>query len=277
MARVGFNNSFGDSRSMVPNYILYNYRAISRNTGDLYEYAQQNYYASLTYRNPVTAFFANITANYANGISNILYDRSFRGILSERSAVLQDNNKETWVLTAQLSKTLDAWRTTFWLNINYNYIRAEQLSQHQWTRFANESGSLRPKVIVKPADWTNVEYEASFALSQLKIMEPQASQSEPVFAMSHFLTWNLNFTKDFQCYLHGEYFYNRAAGTSYPAVFFADVGLRYVWEQFEFTVDCRNIFNNKRYEYSIVGTLSESFSAYQLRPASVVAKVSWSL
>ncbi len=275
MARAGYHNNFGGIRTTVPDYILTDYRNIMHNSGHVLETAQQNYTAGITYRNPVTAFFASFTATYAKGVSNLLYDRIFYGILSERTQVIRDNNQEAWQLAARASKTIDAWNTTMWLDAGYNYSKAAQLSQHQWTRFANQSVSIRPKVLVKPARWTNVEYEASVTRSQLDILKSEASKGSPLFSMSHFLAWNLNFTPEFQAYIRGEYFYNHASGITYPAVFFADAGIRYLRKQFEFSVDCRNIFNNKRYEYSILGTLSESFSAYKLRPVSVMAKVSW--
>ncbi len=275
MGSARYSSSFGDIRSIIPNYILYNYRSIERNPNDLLEQVRQSYTLNITYRNPITAFFAAFAGSYMRGVSNLLYNRSFHGILSERTAVKQDNDRQTWTLTGKVSKTVDSWNTTFWLDAGYSYTTAEQLSQHQWTRFASETFSLRPKVVVKPAYWTNVEYEASFARSQLKILEPQTSQSAPILSMSHFLTWSFNFIKKLQAYVHGEYYYNHAANTSYPAVFFVDAGVSYTWKQFEFSVDCRNILNNKRYEYSVLGTLSESFSAYKLRPMSVMAKVSW--
>lgn len=275
IARAGYNDNFGDIRTTVPDYILTNYRSITHNSGNLLKSAQQNYMAGITYRNPVTAFFAGFTVNYTNGFSNLLYDRTFYGILSELTNVLRNNNKEAWQLTARASKTIDAWNTTLWLDAGYNYSRAGQLSQHQPTRFANQSVSIRPKVLVKPARWTNMEYEASFARSQLDISGSEVSKGSSLTSISHFLTWNLNFTHEFQAYVHGEYFCNHTSGTTFPTVFFADAGVRYLWKQFELSFDCRNIFNNKRYEHSILGTLNESFSAYELRPVSVVGKVSF--
>ena len=273
--RAGFNNRFGDIRSMMPNYILYNYRSIEKNTGDLLEQTQQNYSVGIFYRNTVAAFFARLSASYGIGTSNLLYDRSFNGILGQRTAIHQANNRDSWAVSGQVSKIIDDWATTLWLDVNYNYAVAEQMAQQQWTRFAMESRSVRPRVLVKPTRWTNMEYETTIARSQMNILEPQSTKSAPMFSLSQFLTWNLNLSKTWQGYVRGEHFYNKTDRRSYPAVFFLDAGVRYMVEKLEFALDVKNIFDTKRYEYSLLNELSESFSAFELRPASLVFKVSW--
>ena len=271
----GLNNSLDDIRTMIPNGILRNYRSLRSNIGEQMHNIGQNYSFGLTYRNTVKAFFAHFTANYSKGKTNLLYDSFFDGILSRVTSVVRTGHSESWSVNGNFSKELFDWNTTFWLDMGYSQSTSEQLQQQRLLRYSSNTLSLRPKILMKLASWTNVEYEGMLARSQMKILESVVSRSEPMFNMSHFLTWNLFFSQQFQCYARFEYFYNHAANTTYPTVLFADAGMRYLWKKFEFALDIKNIFNTKRYEYAMFGSLSESFNAYELRPISALAKVSW--
>jgi hypothetical protein len=169
---------------------------------------------------------------------------------------------------------IDAWNTTFWLTMNYNRTEAEQFRQHVRTRYANTSVSILPKITARITRRIEVEYKATLTRSQMNIHRLQAKTS--TFSLSHFLTGYVTFSKKWQGYMQCDYFYTHAQGLSYPTVFFADAGIRYVLKNVEFALDCKNIFNTRTYRYVAAGSLNEIYNTFELRPVSVLGKVSFS-
>ncbi|MDR2448823.1 MAG: hypothetical protein LBD52_02560 [Prevotellaceae bacterium] len=44
----------------------------------------------------------------------------------------------------------------------------------------------------------------------------------------------------------------------------------------EFALDCKNIFDTRSYQYAAIGSLTEMYNTFVLRPVSVLAKASFS-
>jgi hypothetical protein len=276
-AYSSWSNTLGDIRSMTPHYILTNYRSMEKNSSDLQEESRLSSHRLIfSYRNTVTAFFANLSAAYYAG-NRMLYDYSFSGILSRREPIGRYAPFSRWEISGEASRLIDAWNTTFWLGVNYNRAEAEQVRQHVRTRYANASVSLLPKIAARIAHRINVEYKATFTRSQMRIYDLQTETSAPVFSMSHFLTGYVTFSKKWKGYVQCDYFYTHRQGMSYPAVFFTDAGIQYVLKNVEFALDCKNIFNTGSYQYAAVSSLNELYNTFELRPVSVLLKVSFSL
>jgi hypothetical protein len=275
-AFASLSSQAGDVQRLVPNYVLYNYRHLERNGEEWFEEMNQALQLSAGYRNTVNALFGRLALTYYRGWSNRMYDQSFEGLLSRRVPVGQPGERASWMLSGEISKTMDAWHTTFRLTADYTHTTGEQFRQHILTRYAGQSITLRPRAVVRLARRSSVEYEGALSRAQVVVLRPQREESPPVFSMSHFLTWSLSFARQWQGYVRAEYFYNHTEGMAFPAVLFADAGLRYSLKRVDLSVDCKNIFNTKEYRYAAVSDLREVYQVFALRPASVLCKVSFS-
>jgi hypothetical protein len=272
-AYSSWSSTLGDIRSMTPHDILTNYRSMERHSDDLQEVSQHRHQLRLSYRNTVSAFFANLSAAYYAG-SRRLYDYSFAGILSRYEPAGRYGRFAAWEISGEVSRLIDAWNTTFWLTMNYNRTEAEQFRQHVLARYANTAVSLLPKITSRITRRINVEYKATLTRAQMRIRNVQAETT--TLSLSHFLTGQVAFSKKWQGHVQCDYFYTHTQGAAYPAVLFADAGIRYVLKNVTFALDCKNIFNTRTYRYVAAGSLNEIYNAFELRPVSVLVSVSFS-
>src|SRR5690606_31392939 len=70
---AGISNEFGEINRMYYGFILNNYRSLQRYNSPLPEDLRQNYSWRLTYRNPLTSFFANTSYSHSRTRRNLLY------------------------------------------------------------------------------------------------------------------------------------------------------------------------------------------------------------
>jgi hypothetical protein len=75
----------------------------------------------------------------------------------------------------------------------------------------------------------------------------------------------------------GMEYYDTRNGSRRQNFYLLDVGVTYTWKRIRFTLDYTNILNTTDYVYAYYGTLSSYYSAYRIRPASVLLSMRFKL
>jgi hypothetical protein len=94
-------------------YFLENYRNLVR-TGNtpLQENGSHNYTVSMAYKNVLRSLFANASLTYSRNRTNLLFNSVFDGLSQFRTAVVQTNLRKSVLANANLSKYVNAVKTS---------------------------------------------------------------------------------------------------------------------------------------------------------------------
>jgi len=273
---AGLNNNFGGIGNEYTGYIMQTYRNLKRNTGDTYQSENQNYSISLDYRNPLYAFFGNMSLSYFSTKANLLYGYDYSDILMTQKSLAIPNYTEGYSIQTVASKMVDGLSSTFRLAANYSGNSSSNLSQGEIVHLRGENYSISPSIDSKIRSFASLSYSCSFAESKNRIRETDRTL-DPIRTITQNARLSLFPLKTLTINLSYENFYNNAIASGNRSMSFGDIGIKYKLKNTEFLLDCTNIFNSKQYISANYNDISSYYYAYDLRPAEILLRIRFKL
>ena len=273
--KLAFNGncrkSLGGIGDAYSGYIMHNYRNFLHNTENkLLENESVGSTLKLSYSNAVNAFFASVQGGYNHSKSNLLYGYDYQGIMTVKQTIEQPTKSDGYNLQLNTSKGFDFWNTTFRLGGNYNFNKNEVLIENEILDSRYKGYGFSTSFNTLPISQVGLNYSLAWNESH-NYIEKRSSDFPKIRNVSHNGRFDYYPHKKLTFTLNIEHQYNSAANVRYST--FADAKTVYKHRGLEYELEYNNIFNRKQYISTVYNSVNTFYYSYNLRPASVLAKV----
>jgi len=279
MLRLLANSSFQANdnawHNSYPNYVMNNYRFISRRNS---QFSDDRFWfntISLNYGNAIRALFASASVSYWQRRSNQMHSLYFEDYFATFITHDIPNRSYGFGVNTRLSKRFESIRTTFVLNFHYNQTHGDIWRQDQI--FSQENRSYN-WVFGFNKRFTNftMAYRANYGFSR-----NFSSANDMVLPTVHRLRQNAELNiflaQSTSLRLLGEHYFNQAIENGSRHMYFFDVETIHRTSRFEFRLTLRNLLNARLYQTIWQSNLMEYRSLSNIRPRSILLSVRMSL
>lgn len=266
-------NSLGNFMQTTTGFVLRNYRIIVQNDSLLPVERLYNGTLSVAYKNPLSAFFYNLSASYSAIRNSITYDQFYDGLFLTTRALLIPSKQKSLILSSQVNKYFINSKINLSFFINHQWNRSVQRQQGEQVHINTNSTALTSKINIPLFDFLTVDNEASIKNFMNSIERINSTTLE--FSVARFqnnLKLLLPLHKKVELFSNTEYYgfwNNSSANKSY---LFTDLGLMYKDKKLDIEIGFHNITNNKRFEVKTISNNSLLLSQTMLRGRTIMLK-----
>lgn len=273
-AQAGYNEFYGTLYDSYPGYIMTDYRVIQRKDGDISRTQYQNYTLSLSYGNAIDALFASVDAGYFVSRRNLMYNTNYRGSLSEIEAVDIPSRSNGYSASGNISKRFDVIGTTATLSGGWTQSWSQLLRDNELilSDYRMLNGELKLNTRFTRA--VRLDYVAAYNRGISYIDDEQLSAID-IFKQRADLDFII--AEKVICRLCAEHYLNTSIEGRSRNALFVDASVRLKAKRVEYSIEARNILNNRVFVNTTNNDITGYVYSYELRPASIVFKIKFSL
>ncbi|MGY5847955.1 carboxypeptidase-like regulatory domain-containing protein [Salegentibacter sp. HM20] len=272
---AGVSNEFGEINRMYYGFILNNYRSLQRYNSPLPEDLSQNYSWRLTYRNPLTSFFANTSYSHNRTRRNLLYSNL---IGNNAATVLEAVEKENYSFShnwnIKASKYFSKLNTTLSLGATFSIFEREQLLNQNLAEVYNENLSLDLDLESELTDWLSASYSGNLSFLQTSI---EQRNIDAIKTQQHSLDLFFYVAENQYFSLNSEYYFNNISALNRNNYF---MNLNYQYTFKDSGIDLEASWNNILNTDEFVRVANNEFayiqSTYRLRPSQILVSLKFS-
>lgn len=222
------------------------------------------------YRNPLTAFFANISASYTYNRSPYISNKKFvNGFIFTTYEPLF-TGAHNFNTKGGVSKGLCHNRLVIGLELSYSNISAATMRDDAKQDFRQEVLTANPYFKGSLNRWLSMNYTINVNVSTLKISSQSSSD-----AISLYQTLSFTIIPDdnFHFTLGGEHYYTRFGDSQTKDANLVLIDASASWQinaKIRLGLTARNLLDRQNYRYSTFGSLSRTDHIYRIRPRNVL-------
>ena len=269
--KIATYNSTPSLQTMYTGYILQNYRTLSHYDCPLADTYGANGSLTFSYKNVMKYAFGEFSVNYNRYRNEVMYAQSFEG----NTMVINAVEQPSW--GDYLSVSLYAGKGFSWkrLNINakcsYGWGRSPHLVQNQVATYYNQGWNANLTASIAITDYIFFNNKGSFS-RMTSSLEGFNDDSQPIVSLidnanlSVVLPFGLSVTPSV------EFYHTRSEGRTDNFVLL-DFSLGYTFRKVKLSLDVNNILNVESFVYSYYSGIYGYYSAYSIRPRSVMLGV----
>lgn len=265
---------FNPVEDFIQSIILQNsYKMTQAKMNDVAEKRQRKIQAKIDYSNIFQRLFGSLYLNYdnlhADMISNIILDEG--RIKVEQTPYTFDTHRLS--SGGDLSKSFVSTKGLIGLGGNYTKVRSTSMHNSTLIPFTTDSYQFYLKGHVKAFKWLDINGRADW----IELTSHQENSSKPLQQQHLFLRGSmlLNFGNGFTATLSDEYSHSFKPYKSVANLM--DFSVQYKRGRTIFSLNFNNITNSQLFETYSIGSSASSYSAYHLRPRSVMVGVKTNL
>ncbi|MEG2483782.1 MAG: hypothetical protein RSA80_10110, partial [Lachnospiraceae bacterium] len=252
--------------------LLQNYRNFSRGLIDYNTANQKTTSLNVTYKKPLSAFFANAGVIRSWNETKRTSNRSFIGDYILNTFIPQNNNSDVWMLNGSVSKGLDLINGMVSIRSSYMGYNGSILQNGINTPYSSKIWNITPKINSKIAKWCNFSYEFNYESNRLDVKDTDFKSSSE--SISQVLSCNFIPGEKYHIQLRGEHYYNKMPNNVSKHLFLADAEFTYSFAGgWELNLSVKNIFNQDKYGYTVYDGLTSMNKEYKIRPRNFLASV----
>lgn len=269
--KIATYNSTPSLRTLYSGYILQNYRTLSHYDCPLADTYGANGSLTLSFKNIMKYVFGDFSVNYNRYRNEVMYAQSFEG----NAMVINAVEQPCW--GDYLSVSLFAGKGFSWkkLNINakcsYGLGRSPHLVQNQVATYYNQGWNANLTASIAITDYIFFNNKGSFS-RMTSSLEGFNNDSQPIVSLidnanlSVVLPFGLSVTPSVE-------FYHTRSEECTDNFVLLDCSLSYTFRKVKFSLDVNNILNTDSFIYSYYSGIYGYYSAYSIRPRSVMLTV----
>lgn len=267
-------NSFNPAEDFLQSVVVQNIYRIKESKVD--RIAQKRQYqatSQIEYRNPFSRLFGLLYLKYNN-----LYSDMINHLKISKGRVYQELtphsfNSHLMSVGTDLSKSFIRKKGLLALGGNYSDFRSESMHNEELIPFANSSYQIYIRGSVKPMQWLELDTRVDWMeMSSRRQGEGKSFGQQQLLWAGHLMFYlaeglTLQITEE----------YARSFAPNKSTINLTDLSLLYRLGRTTLSLDLNNITNTQLYETYIIGSNSSQYSAYHLRPRSIVLGVRWNI
>ncbi len=273
-ARASYWEHYGNINDYYAGYIMTDYRVIQRKAGAMSNLRSQTYGVQLSYGNAIDAIFSGVEANYSINHSNLMYNTSFTGALSEIEAIERPSRSDSYNIKANISKRFNVIATTATLSGEYMRSWSEILRESTLVPSIYQLITAELNLNTRITKAVRVDYSSQYNRS-ISAIGNEAHSAIDLLKQSA----NVDFiiAERVICRAGAEHFLNSAISGKSRNTIFIDASIRVKHKRMEYAIEAHNILNNTSFANASNSNSISHIYTYSLRPASVVFRVKFSL
>ena len=269
--KIATYNNTPSLRTLYSGYILQNYRTLSRYDCPLADTYGANGSLTFSYKNVMKYAFGEFSVNYNRYRNEVMYAQSFEG----NTMVINAVEQPSW--GDYLSVSLYAGKGFSWkrLNINakcsYGWGRSPHLVQNQVATYYNQGWNANLTASIAITDYIFFNNKGSWSRFTTSV-EGFTAGSQPIVSLidnanlSVVLPFGLSITPSV------EFYHTRSEGRTDNFVLL-DFSLGYTFRKVKLSLDVNNILDTESFVYSYYSGIYGCYSAYSIRPRSIMLSV----
>ncbi len=227
---------------------------------------------SYRYRNPLNAFFFNISATYNYSRSSLMSDQFFIDDIIISTFADRISNANTWYLNGGLSKGLGHTKMVVGFDINTSTSSASSMRDNVVAPYSQLTAGIKPYFRGSLMRWLSLTYEANYGFSRLKV--------ESIANSYHSFSQNLYVTvipcDRLQFTLGADHFLTRfPEGNTENLILIDASAVFHLNNKTRLSLTADNLLNKRRYDYVSYGTLSRTEHSFQIRPRNILASIQY--
>lgn len=261
-------------RNLYSGYILQNYRTLSRYQSRLSDSYGQQAALKLSYKDIMRFLFTNVEVRYNRYRNEVMYAQEFEGSLMKISLVEMESTGNYLSFTAHAGKGFNWKKFSANAEASWGKGLTPQLRQDSLVEYKNQG--LNANITLSMAVSERLQLANKSSWSRVSGSTDDGNKLDPIVSfidaatIHYILPIGLIFS-------FGMEYYDTRNGSRRQNFYLLDVGVTYTWKRIRFTLDYTNILNTTDYVYAYYGTLSSYYSAYRIRPASVLLSMRFKL
>ena len=269
--KIATYNSTPSLRTLYSGYILQNYRTLSHYDCPLADTYGANGSLTLSFKNIMKYVFGDFSVNYNRYRNEVMYAQSFEGNTMVINAVEQPSWGDYLSVSLYTGKGF-SWKR---LNINakcsYGLGRSPHLVQNQVAIYYNQGWNANLTASIAFTDYIFFNNKGSFS-RMTSSLDGFNAGSQPIVSLidnanlSVLLPFGLSLTPSVE-------FYHTRSEECTDNFVLLDCSLSYTFRKVKFSLDVNNILNTDSFIYSYYSGIYGYYSAYLIRPRSVMLRV----
>lgn len=225
----------------------------------------------ISYTNPSEMLFANLSVTHS-------IENTKKSILKQVDndcvyySYIPGNDKyKLWFAEGSVSKGIDFIHGAIELRSSYQKHNMP-IKQNGYSSMF-DFGNFNTNITIKSntSDWLNIDYKIGYRYNYLISSNFRTSTQYIIqkCQLALYPTANMNIK------LNGEHYFTFFDTGQRKNMLLADIDFVYKYKRFDFLVSIKNIFNQKRYSYTIYGNLSSTYTQYDIRERNVFLGINW--
>ena len=228
--------------------------------------------AGYRYRNPLKAFFANVSASYSHTSSSVINSRLFVGDYVITTYAGKVNGTEQWQASGSLSKGLGRSRFVIGCEMNASLTKASSMRDAATVPYNMASLSAKPYFKGSVFRWLSAAYDAAYGFSRFCISGKPNTSHSLVERLS------ATFTPDDRLALTAaaEHYLTRFPDGNTGNLILLDLSAAWrIRPKLRLSLTADNLLDRRHYDYVTYGTLSRSQHRFDLRRRTLLATLQW--
>lgn len=267
-----FENQFGNLNNLYPNFILTNYRTLTKFDAQIRKEAILSYGARLKYRNTLKRMFMNFNYNKTFTSSNLQYSTE---IDENGNSVIQTIEHNNIALSENssigVSKYLKPLSSTLKLNFNQSKLSNEQKINDVNSQVKNQTMNYRVALETNFFTWLDIQFSANMSVFNTEVDSQKLQKGKNI---KQELTTYFSLSKNQDITFKTEYFRNSISNLEDVNYYF-DLGYKYNFHHsgIEIGVNWYNISNSENFITIYSDNFSYVASSFKLRPSQIMMNI----
>lgn len=223
------------------------------------------------YRNPISSFFAHLSARYEWDYNPSTTNLLFIGEQVLSTYVPTGNDTHQIQVYGGLSKGLRSGRTVLGADAGYMQLHTTTMRQNVQSPYTIKYCYVRPSMKGNFTRWLSSDYSLSYTYNTMNVNDVERSTY-------HILKQNLTLTfipgSNWQITLGGEHYYTRFDSGDRTHLLLLDASVRRrISKKVEWSVTATNLLNEKNFNYMAYGLLNQTKYTYDIRDCNVLFNI----
>jgi hypothetical protein len=272
-----FSNDYGNVQNVFPNYVMMDYRTLSKNSGILPQRKLITNSLIYNYRETLKLLFFSIGITYSTRYKNSILDYQYSAsTISATNRPLSNSNNNIELL-ASLSKYLFPLRTTFSVNLSVSRAIENQYQNNELIEYQNVVKQMRYKIYSKISEKVNLSYDGVFNFfTNSPLINNSAQKAASQFGQNYLQKFDVNYSiNEYNSFKVGsEYYYSKLPNNTANNLLFIDIGWTYRSKsgKNDLTFSISNILNEEKYKQVALNSNIIEVHEYNIRPSSLIIK-----
>ena len=253
-------------------FILSNYRTLKKGYSTYAKSSGKSISGGIHYKHPLNELFANLNILYSWDSNPFQSEQHFIKNYILYSYKQHSISSNSCFFMANVNKGVDLLKGIINLDINCIRSKTSLVAEKVPITYHTITGNVNLDVNGEIFSWFNWYYKAEYGFS---ILKNNIQDREVLDNWQHSLNLNFFPYKNFVCIFSGEFYHNKLSNEKYKDLLMGDARFIYKWKDCELSVQVKNIFNKKGYEYNIHNELTSISFQQQIRGREFLLGFSW--
>ena len=224
------------------------------------------------YKNTIKGQFATLLVTWNNLFDNILYSSEMVGDIYKSCATDKTSDSHILTVFARLAQSFRWSKLNIGVTAYYACNDYDMLVSDVVTPFLMNNLIVSADISLQPAEWLSFEAYSSYTMSNLKNKSNGVYFMPTLNSFSHGIKAFL-MPGSWQIEWNNEIYHSNDKSVSFN--YFSDISVFYRRKTYEIGLTLDNIFGNNTYRRQTVNTTVCRYQIMQLRPRSVMARISF--